>query len=60
MELTVEQFKELVIWAREQNIASLSVNGATVSFFPNLPTLSDYNLEDVPQDKLLFHSSEGS
>jgi hypothetical protein len=59
----VKQFKELVIWSKQQGVAVLTLGKITVSFFPEQPKLAEFNLDELKaqekqnEENLEFYSS---
>lgn len=63
----IEDIKNLIIWAREQNLASFTIGDLAVSFYPNQPVATDFmskelrldELQESDEEDILFHSSGG-
>ena len=59
----LEQVKSLILWAKTQNIAILTIKDLSVTFFPEAPKASEFNLDELKaqekqsEEELILYSS---
>ena len=57
----IEQFKALVLWCKANGVAALALGDMSVSLFPEIPKLTEFNIDDIKnqeeETELLYHSA---
>ena len=60
--MNIDEIKAFILWARSNNIASINIEGISVSFFPAPYNMSDFMTPELRREEedLALYSSVGA